>query len=198
MQCPYHISMSTSTSTFPTACVISATHLISPKPLVNFLVGNLPNFCPPKKPSRNSSSWWLNHPPLKSMLVKMGSFLQILGEQKKYLKPPPSLGWKDPRASSQSPSSKHFTRWWHRVTSSWTRTPRTKNASNGASGKKLKKIRHEKKTVGGCFCWVSKNRWFIKLLKRKTSFSFIPNQLSVSEMQWLQLCWIRQKTTSFR
>ena len=147
MQCPYHISMSTSTSTFPTACVISATHLISPKPLVNFLVGNLPNFCPPKKPSRNSSSWWLNHPPLKSMLVKMGSFLQILGEQKKYLKPPPSLGWKDPRASSQSPSSKHFTRWWHRVTSSWTRTPRTKNASNGASGKKF----DLKKNCGGLF-----------------------------------------------
>ena len=106
-----------------------------------------PHFCPPKKPSRNSSSWWLSHP-FENVCSSKWEASPKFWVNIFFLKPPPSLGSKDPRASSQSPSSKHFTRWWHRVTSSWTRTPRTKNASNGASGKKN---RHEKKTCGGFF-----------------------------------------------
>ena len=61
MQCLYHISMSTSTLTFPSACVISGTHLISPKPLVNSLVWEA------------SSKFWVNKKKKKKPPPSLGS-----------------------------------------------------------------------------------------------------------------------------
>lgn len=126
----------------PTACVISG-RISSPPSRWSTFWSEISPCLSQKKKSRNSSSWWLHHPLWKVCSSKWEASPKFWVNKKKYLKPPPSLGSKDPRASSQSPSSKHFTRWWHRVTSSWTRTPRTKCIQMS-----FRKISTWKKTYG--------------------------------------------------
>lgn len=147
-------------------------HLISPKPLVNLLVGNLPMFVPKKK-----------HPEIHLVGGCTTPFEKYARQNGKL---PPNFGWTKkniwnlhpvldrkipaPQANLPAPSISHA----DDIASHLHGHARLEqNASNWAS----EKFRHEKKPMayGVSFCWVSKNGWFIKLFKRKTSFIFIPN-----------------------
>lgn len=124
----------------------------------------------------------------------LGSFLQILGEQKKKKKPPPSLGSKDPRCLKPISQLQAF----HTLM-----TSRHIFMDTHASNQKCiqrsfrkKKNQHEKKTMGSLFVEYQKtgdHQTFLKEKLASSSFQMLSYGLL---LLFSQLCWIQDANTS--